>query len=536
MAPAGRLCCAALLCGALSLCSLRAAPRQPDTLYMWIDAQQARVLIGFEEDILIVSEGKMAPFTHDFRKAQQRMPAIPVGIHAMNFTWQATGRSPIPPLLLTDRLLLSRYRHYMVPHPDINKMGESESSCVGVLQPGKINPPHLGSPTGHLASLFTPVESGCKYPVGTVYLCALGTSNDPSSRGGDGAYPGSSGFPPFPHEGLMKSGEQEATFVRDENKGMTIGFCESGIAEYYYEFLSLHSLDKGIMADPTINIPLLGTIPHKASVVQVGFPCLGKQDGVAAFEVNVIIMNSEGNIILQTPQNAIFFKTCQQGILIETAELQRSAQEDVEMEGFATKDMSVNVQMDFTGLIVRKQIVQQPVSMEAHVSIWENAFVLRAMRETSVKSVNAISPVEMEANVLVGINANAPKATRETCVQSLSVNLAVACMAPVWSPTNASAKKAGMGDIATKLIKAASSCAFAKEWGSNEGQVFLAVLAIHHVLFYPGAASQPCQAGVPCSWCLSTEPLLTRKGKRQPHGDVDVTFYDRIKGLAIKEV
>jgi WNT inhibitory factor 1 len=49
------------------------------------------------------------------------------------------------------------------------------------------------------------------------------------------------------------------------------------------------------------------------SVVQVGFPCLGKQDGVAAFEVNVIVMNSEGNTILQTPQNAIFFKTCQQG-------------------------------------------------------------------------------------------------------------------------------------------------------------------------------------------------------------------------------
>uniref|UniRef100_A0A8C3BMN3 Wnt inhibitory factor 1 n=1 Tax=Cairina moschata TaxID=8855 RepID=A0A8C3BMN3_CAIMO len=174
MAPAGRLC-AVLLCGALSLCSLRAAGRQPDTLYLWIEAQQARVLIGFEEDILIVSEGKMAPFTHDFRKAQQRMPAIPVNIHAMNFTWQATGR-----------------------------------------------------------------------------------------------------------------------------------------AEYFYEFLSLRSLDKGIMADPTINIPLLGTVPHKASVVQVGFPCLGKQDGVAAFEVNVIIMNSEGNIILQTPQNAIFFKTCQQ--------------------------------------------------------------------------------------------------------------------------------------------------------------------------------------------------------------------------------
>lgn len=47
---------------------------------------------GFEEDILIVSEGKMAPFTHDFRKAQQRMPAIPVNIHSMNFTWQAAGQ------------------------------------------------------------------------------------------------------------------------------------------------------------------------------------------------------------------------------------------------------------------------------------------------------------------------------------------------------------------------------------------------------------------------------------------------------------
>ncbi|TRZ18993.1 hypothetical protein HGM15179_008125 [Zosterops borbonicus] len=329
MAPAGRLCRAALLCAALSLCSLRAAPRQPDTLYLWIEARQARALIGFEEDILIVSEGKMAPFTHDFRKAQQRMPAIPVGIHAMNFTWQATGR-----------------------------------------------------------------------------------------------------------------------------------------AEYYYEFLSLHSLDKGIMADPTINIPLLGTVPHKASVVQVGFPCLGKQDGVAAFEVNVIIMNSEGSIILQTPQNAIFFKTCQQGghssvlgqmlrwirmSLVAGVRVDRNVQEDAEMEGFATKDMSVNVLMDFTGLTVRKQTVQQPVSMEGRVSIWENAFVLRAMKETNVKLVNAINPVEMEANVLVRINASAPKATRETCVQSLSVNPAVACMALVWSPTNASAKKAGTGDTATKV-------------------------------------------------------------------------------------
>ncbi|XP_067325189.1 wnt inhibitory factor 1 isoform X2 [Anolis sagrei] len=169
-------CCGiACLLGSGNLPPARAAEPQEDSLYLWIDAHQARVLIGFEEDILIVSEGKMAPFTHDFRKAQQRMPAIPVNIPSMNFTWQATGR-----------------------------------------------------------------------------------------------------------------------------------------AEYFYEFLSLRSLDKGIMADPTVNVPLLGMVPHQASVVQVGFPCLGKQDGVAAFEVTIIIMNSEGNIILQTPQNAIFFKTCQQ--------------------------------------------------------------------------------------------------------------------------------------------------------------------------------------------------------------------------------
>ncbi|KAJ8783604.1 hypothetical protein J1605_008647 [Eschrichtius robustus] len=76
---------------------LRAEVGQPreESLYLWIDAHQARVLIGFEEDILIVSEGKMAPFTHDFRRAQQRMPAIPVNIHSMNFTWQAEGQFPL---------------------------------------------------------------------------------------------------------------------------------------------------------------------------------------------------------------------------------------------------------------------------------------------------------------------------------------------------------------------------------------------------------------------------------------------------------
>ncbi|XP_078717299.1 wnt inhibitory factor 1-like [Lampetra fluviatilis] len=60
-----------------------------DPLALWIDATQARDLIGLEENIYIVSDGKMAPFTHDFKRAQQRMPAIPSTIPSINFTWQA---------------------------------------------------------------------------------------------------------------------------------------------------------------------------------------------------------------------------------------------------------------------------------------------------------------------------------------------------------------------------------------------------------------------------------------------------------------
>uniref|UniRef100_A0AAZ3RA11 Wnt inhibitory factor 1 n=1 Tax=Oncorhynchus tshawytscha TaxID=74940 RepID=A0AAZ3RA11_ONCTS len=146
--------CFLLLLGGLMS---EAAQEQQGSLYMWIDANQARILIGFEEDILIVSEGKMAPFTTDFRKAQQRMPAIPVNIQSVNFTWQATEQ-----------------------------------------------------------------------------------------------------------------------------------------AEYFYEFQTLRSMDVDIMDNPTVNVPLLGSVPRRPSVVQVGFPCLGDQDGVAA-----------------TPHNAIFFKTCQ---------------------------------------------------------------------------------------------------------------------------------------------------------------------------------------------------------------------------------
>ncbi|MGH0144052.1 UNVERIFIED_CONTAM: hypothetical protein FKN15_045311 [Acipenser sinensis] len=164
-------------CVFLHLLVFLAESAKEGSLYMWIDSNQARTLIGFEEDILIVSEGKMAPFTHDFRKAQQRMPAIPVNIQHMNFTWQATGQ-----------------------------------------------------------------------------------------------------------------------------------------AEYFYEFQALRSLDKDVMGDPTVNVPLLGMVSHKPSVVQIGFPCLGNQDGVASFEVTILVMDAEGNIILRTPHNAIFFKTCQRAL------------------------------------------------------------------------------------------------------------------------------------------------------------------------------------------------------------------------------
>lgn len=39
--------------------------------------------------------------------------------------------------------------------------------------------------------------------------------------------------------------------------------------------------------------------------------------------------------------------------------MKRSVQEAAETEGFAMKDMSVNVQMDFTGLTVRKVIYKE---------------------------------------------------------------------------------------------------------------------------------------------------------------------------------
>lgn len=120
------------------------------------------------------------------------------------------------------------------------------------------------------------------------------------------------------------------------------------------------------------------------------------------------------------------------------------------MEGSASPLASASAPLASTASTVTKQTVQQPVSMEERVSIWENAFVLRDSKETNVNSVNAISPVEMEENVWVRINASAPKATKETFVQSLSASLAADCMGPVLSPTSATARKAGTGGTAIK--------------------------------------------------------------------------------------
>ncbi|XP_029599550.1 wnt inhibitory factor 1-like [Salmo trutta] len=153
--------CFLLLLGGLMS---KAAQEQQGSLYMWIDANQARILIGFEEDILIVSEGKMAPFTTDFRKAQQRMPAIPVNIQNVNFTWQATEQ-----------------------------------------------------------------------------------------------------------------------------------------AEYFYEFQTLRSMDVDIMDNPTVNVPLMA-LYHVD--LRWASRVLGDQDGVAAFEVTILVMDAGGNIVLRTPHNA----------------------------------------------------------------------------------------------------------------------------------------------------------------------------------------------------------------------------------------
>ncbi|KAF7246462.1 Wnt inhibitory factor 1 [Varanus komodoensis] len=401
MARGGRTrdgCSAAALwffCGAACLGCLppvRSAQPHEGSLYMWIDAHQARVLIGFEEDILIVSEGKMAPFTHDFRKAQQRMPAIPVNIHSMNFTWQATGRQ----------------QHKLLADKVFSIIANDYDSGTKIWKQKKVSQFLWRSGLNRCAAGL--VERS------PVRICTTG----------------------FMILIKFKLGIP-ATF-------------QNAKAEYFYEFLSLRSLDKGIMADPTVNIPPLGTVPHQASVVQVGFPCLGKQDGVAAFEVTVIIMNSEGNIILQTPQNAIFFKTCQQVPADRIATLLLlNVLEDAEMEGSAMKGMYVNVQMDFMVLTVKKQIAQSPALMEEHAFIQENAFALQDLRGISVKLANAISHVEMEANVLVKINASVQKATKEIFVQSLSVNLAVDYMGPVLNPIHVSVKKAGMEDTAIKV-------------------------------------------------------------------------------------
>ncbi|ELK25745.1 Wnt inhibitory factor 1 [Myotis davidii] len=308
------------------LLGLRAevGPPREESLYLWIDAHQARVLIGFEEDILIVSEGKMAPFTHDFRKAQQRMPAIPVNIHSMNFTWQAAGQ-----------------------------------------------------------------------------------------------------------------------------------------AEYFYEFLSLRSLDKGIMADPTVNVPLLGTVPHKAS------------DGSAHSHKMV----APSPLTPQLPRAAHGSGNQPRLALPAVSAAELNAQEGAEMEGFVMRGVSVSALMDSMALTVRKRpnaqrFVQEwaflPLAAATAFIPARATFMplLRpeaafppshtAQRPGAAGEANAHNPVEMEVNALVKANVSAPKVTKETSVQSLSASLAVGHTEPAMSPTNASVRKAGMEDTAIKVSEMAS--------------------------------------------------------------------------------
>jgi len=55
-------------------------------------------------------------------------------------------------------------------------------------------------------------------------------------------------------------------------------------------------------------------------------------------------------------ENWLTAEVCNIQLRLSLYFMKRSVLEDAEMEGFATKDMSVNVQMDFTGLTVRKVI------------------------------------------------------------------------------------------------------------------------------------------------------------------------------------
>ncbi|KAI2665455.1 Wnt inhibitory factor 1 [Labeo rohita] len=279
-------------CFLLLLGGLMEAAQEQGSMYMWIDANQARILIGFEEDILIVSEGKMAPFTHDFRKAQQRMPAIPVNIHHVNFTWQATDQwhadqSAAPPRERASTCMCQT-------------SGSSSVHCEHACQ----SPRFIKQRNLHLESLSVGLA---KLSTQLVYFCLHQTL--------------ASFYTPKSREQKKERGEKRAvsfafisfwdSLCLASPSRLSSQVCNSQKAEYFYEFQTLRSLDKDIMDDPTVNVPLLGSVPHKASVVQVGFPCRGDQDGVAAFEVTILVMDAGGNIILRTPHNAIFFKTCQ---------------------------------------------------------------------------------------------------------------------------------------------------------------------------------------------------------------------------------
>lgn len=61
---------------------------------------------------------------------------------------------------------------------------------------------------------------------------------------------------------LCKSTLLLLMFLKSKTKFACFFFLQ---AEYFYEFQTLRSLDKDIMDDPTVNVPLLGSVPHKAS-------------------------------------------------------------------------------------------------------------------------------------------------------------------------------------------------------------------------------------------------------------------------------
>lgn len=74
----------------------------------------------------------------------------------------------------------------------------------------------------------------------------------------------------------------------------------------------------------------------------------------ACLSANIFTVASKRHI--DPTKSRLTAEVCNTQLRLSLCFMKRSVQEDAETEDFATKDMSVNVRMDFMGLTVRKVI------------------------------------------------------------------------------------------------------------------------------------------------------------------------------------